>query len=99
VDPDWISLVLGPLGALVLSVTLLATLLRELRRKHQAELARLDSLLAERAREVSELSDRLTEEHAGRLADARETTRTLMDLNDRIHQTLERLETLTRPRR
>ncbi len=94
----WLQLVLGPLGALVLAVSIGVAALRELRRKHAQELQWLTDALRQREQENASLQEKLDTEHAARLKDAHDMTDTLLALNDRIHQTLDRLETLTRRR-
>lgn len=95
-NPEWLQLALGPLGALVIALGVGVGVARELRRKHAGEISRLETLLAERTRECAELRALLQTEHAARLEDAKATTGTLLALNDRIHRTLDNLEALTR---
>lgn len=79
------ELLLGPFGALVLALTLLWNLLRR-------SAAREESLLAD----LRQSRAQLEQEHAGRLSDAKATTATLLEVTDRIHQTLDSLDRLHR---
>jgi hypothetical protein len=90
------QLALGPAGALVVALSFAVLAGRELRRKHQAEVLRLEALLTSRTAECAQTRDQLAAEHAARLEDAKATTTTLLALNDRIHKTLDSLEALTR---
>ena len=94
--PDWLQLVIGPAGALVLAVIFGAAAAKELRKRHDEELAALRASLLRREVDLTQARAQLEAEHAARLGDAKATTQTLLDLNDRIHQTLDTLETLTR---
>lgn len=94
--PDWLQLVIGPAGALVLAVLYGWGAVKELRAKHSEQIAQLLESRDLRIKELTECRTQLQNEHAARLQDARETTRTLLDLNDRIHRTLDGLEALTR---
>lgn len=93
---DWWALALGPLGALVIALTAALYSARELRRVQAERVDRLEQMLANRRTECEQLRGQLQAEHANRLEDAKTTTRTLLDLNDRIHKTLDGLEALTR---
>ena len=95
-NPEWLQLAIGPAGALVIALTAAVLAGKELRRKHMAEVKRLEQLLAERTGECEQCRAQLQAEHAARLDDAKATTATLLSLNDRIHQTLDNLEALTR---
>lgn len=96
--PDWLQLVIGPVGALVLAIVYGAGAVKELRAKHAEQIQQLTDSREVRIKELAELRCQLQQEHAARLEDAKATTRTLLDLNDRIHRTLDTLETLTRSR-
>lgn len=93
---EWVQAILGPVGALVFAATATIVLVRELRKRAAEELARLEQALAGRVEECQALAAKLEAEHAGRLDDARRTTETLLSLTDRIHQTLDKLESLAR---
>ena len=94
--PEWLQLAIGPAGALAIALTFAVLVGKELRRKHAAEVQRLERLLTERTTECATTRAELAAEHVARLEDAKATTRTLLDLNDRIHRTLDGLEALTR---
>jgi len=96
VTPEWLQLVVGPAGALVLAVIFGAAAAKELRMKHAEQVETLRASLKYRHQELAELRAQLQAEHAARLDDAKATTQTLLELNDRIHRTLDGLEALTR---
>ena len=95
--PEWFQLVIGPAGALVLAVLFGAGAAKELRKKHAEQIETLRAALARRVEELCQVRAQLEAEHAARLLDAKATTKTLLDLNDRIHRTLDALDSLTRP--
>lgn len=77
------ELLLGSQGALVLAIALLGWLLRRAQEAHRELLRDLHTTRAQ-----------LEAEHAGRLADAKATTTTLLEVTERIHRTLDNLERL-----
>lgn len=96
---EWLSLAVGPAGAAVVALLFALLAGREMRRRHQAERQTLLEQLNQRTAEAAAARLALDEEHAARLRDAKEQTQTLLQLSDRIHQTLNNLSALTRSAR
>lgn len=84
---EWLELVLGPLGALVLAVSASYVMAREIRKRHAKEVDWLRSRLEETDKE-------LDAERTARVQDAKDAGRDLLELSDRFHVTLQHLDTV-----
>jgi len=88
---QWLQLVMGPLGALAVSLAVGSLALRELHRRHQVEVARFEAQVEYQRDQLAEMTASLKDANSQRIADAAATTQTLMLLNDRIHETVDHL--------
>jgi alkylation response protein AidB-like acyl-CoA dehydrogenase len=95
---EWLQLVLGPLGALALAVTAAVVMTRELGRRHSAEVQWLRDEIARLQVSVRETRAQLDAEQIARVRDAKSSNAAILEVSDRVHSTICRLEDLVQRR-
>jgi hypothetical protein len=93
---EWVELAMGPMGALALAVPLAVVLLRRLDSRYADELVALRAENSSLRADVTESRKALEVEHGARLADAKESTKSLLGVYERVHETLDGLEALVK---
>lgn len=93
---DWISLASGPLGALAITLPTAAYALKKLEARYSSELQsqREYRVILEQENAASRAA--LEKLHQARLADSQSAAHSLLEVYQKVHDTLDRLEELVR---